>query len=107
MLERDDDSERASAAASAQASGMVVTAPGMLGQMRSSMNTNDLASLKRYLDSGGGGVKGLVKSIEYQTLIHCRQQRRPRLPTRHPLANNIILQLNTSLSHSGVLALLR
>ena len=65
MLERDDDSERASAAASAQASGTVVTAPGMLGQMRSSMNTNDLASLKRYLDSGGGGVKGLVKSIEY------------------------------------------
>ena len=65
MLERDDDSERASAAASAQASGTVVTAPGMLGQMRSSMNTNDLASLKRYLDSGGGGIRDQVTSIEY------------------------------------------
>ena len=65
MLERDDDSERASAAASARASGTVMTAPGMLGQMRGSMNTNDLTSLKHYLDSGGGGVKDLVKSIEY------------------------------------------
>lgn len=36
------------------------------------------------------------------TLIHYRQQRRPRLQTCHPLANNIILQLNTSLSHGGV-----
>ena len=60
MLERDDDAERASAAASARASGSVMTAPGMLGQMRGSMNTNDPTSLKHYLGSVNQDRKSVV-----------------------------------------------
>ncbi|MDN6795616.1 MAG: hypothetical protein L0L69_11310, partial [Propionibacterium sp.] len=36
-----------------------------IGAMFSSVGTNDLASLKKFLDSGGGGIDALANSVEY------------------------------------------
>ena len=64
VLARGRQAAQETATAAAGSPGTVTTIDSF-DQMMGSRSTNDLASLKQYLDSGGGGIRDQVTSIEY------------------------------------------